>query len=315
MVEPCIPTIDLTPFLKEDEDGKKKAMDIITQACSEYGFFQIVNHGVSIDLMKRSIELSKTFFDYPHEEKSKSSPSSNAPPLPAGYNREPMHLAERKEYLVVCPPASCLNVYPENPPEFKEVLEEMFAQLSKTGVLVENIINECLGLPHNFLNEFNHDRSGDVLVVFRYFPASKNENIGITEHEDSTCISFVFQDEVGGLQVLKNGEWIPIVPVEGTIVVNVGDCIQVLSNKKFKSATHRVVRTGGRSRYSYGFFRNVTGDKWVEPLPQFTKEIGEPPNYKGFLYKEYQQLRIMNVTHPPSRPEDVINLTHFAIDT
>ncbi|KAJ1401626.1 Oxoglutarate/iron-dependent dioxygenase [Sesbania bispinosa] len=281
MVEACVPTVDLSPFLREDdEDGKKKVMEVITQA---------------------------------YEEKIKSSPSTNAP-LPAGYNRQPLHSPDKNEYLLIFPPRSNFNVYPPNPPKFREVIEEMFVQMSKVGVLLENIINDCLGLPPNFLKEYNHDRSWDFMTALRYFPASTNENVGITEHEDGNIITFVLQDGVGGLQVLKNGHWIPVVPAEGTIVVNVGDVIQVLSNKKFKSATHRVVRSGVRNRYSYVFFHNLTGDTWVEPLPQFTKEIGEPPKYRGFLYKEYQELRMRNKTHPPSRPEDVIHITHYAID-
>jgi isopenicillin N synthase-like dioxygenase len=118
MVETTIPTVDLSPFLKENEHGKKKAMETITKACSEYGFFQIVNHGGSLDLMKNAIELSKTFFDYSDEEKNKISPSSNAP-LPAGYSRQPLHSPDKNEYLLVFPPGSNFNVYPQNPPKFR----------------------------------------------------------------------------------------------------------------------------------------------------------------------------------------------------
>lgn len=67
------------------------------------------------------------------------------------------------------------------------------------------------------------------MVALRYFQASNNENVGITEHEDGNCVTFVLQDKVGGLEVLKNGDWIPVVPTEGTIVVNVGDVIQVIN--------------------------------------------------------------------------------------
>lgn len=160
-----------------------------------------------------------------------------------------------------------------------------------------------------------------------------------------------FKIKVGGLQVRKNGDWIPVTPSQGTIIVNIGDVIQVLdpnstlflylfchffqegkgkvhyqltqtnwkhlgkvlSNNKFKSATHRVVRKEGQSRFSYAFFYNLEGDKWVEPLPHFTKEIGEAPKYRGFQYKEYQELSIRNKTHPPSKPEDAIHITHYAI--
>jgi len=93
---------------------------------------------------------------------------------------------------------------------------------------MENIINECLGLPTNFLKEFNNDRNWDFMVALRYLPASNIENVGITEHEDGNCVTFVLQDEVGGLEVLSNEEWVPVVPAEGTIVVNVGDVIQVI---------------------------------------------------------------------------------------
>ncbi|KAH7550316.1 hypothetical protein JRO89_XS13G0170200 [Xanthoceras sorbifolium] len=58
---------------------------------------------------------------------------------------------------------------------------------------------------------------------------------------------------------------------------------KVLSNNKFKSATHRVVRPKGKSRYSYAFFYNLQGDKWVEPLSEFTEENGKALKYKGFL--------------------------------
>ncbi|KAG7954865.1 hypothetical protein I3843_11G042400 [Carya illinoinensis] len=313
-----IPTVDLSPFFSSNGDQgdkeKKLAMDAIYQSCSEHGFFRIVNHGVPLDLMNRALQLSKTFFEYPDDEKLKCSPVSAAP-LPAGYTRHPQNSPDRNEYLLLFPPNSRFNIYPQNPPEFREVLEEIFSHLTRTGMLVESILNECLGLPPNFLREYNQDRSWDFMAALRYFPATKVENNGISEHEDGNLITFVFQDEVGGLEVLKNGEWIPVTPVEDTIVVNVGDVIQVLSNKKFKSATHRVVRSEERSRFSYAYFYNLQGDKWVEPLSQFTKEIGEPPKYRGFQHKEYQQLRMRNKTHPPSRPEDVINITHYEIST
>lgn len=118
MGEACIPTVDLSPFLREDEDGKKRAIEAITQACSEYGFFQIVNHGVSLDLVKEAMQQSKTFFDYSDEEKSKSSPSSDAP-LPAGYSRQPLHSPDKNEYFLFFSPGSSFNVIPQIPPKFR----------------------------------------------------------------------------------------------------------------------------------------------------------------------------------------------------
>ncbi|KAE8661258.1 hypothetical protein F3Y22_tig00116925pilonHSYRG00031 [Hibiscus syriacus] len=285
MADPQIPTVDLSPFFsQDDEDGKKKAMEIITEACSEHGFFQIVNHGVPVDLLKRALQLSSIFFDYPSQEKLKSSAPSNAP-IRTGYNTQPPQSPDKNEYLLIFPPGSSFNVFPQNPPQFKQVLQDVYSKLTKTAVVVEGIVNQCLDLPTNLLKEFNHDRSWDFMVALRYFPATELENNGLTQHEDGNCLSFVFQDDAGGLQVRKDGD-----------VVKFG-----------------VVRPKGRSRYSFAFFHNLQGDKWVEPLPHFTKDIGKPPKYRGFRFSEYQQLRVRNKTHPPSRPEDQIGITHYEI--
>ncbi|GFP99375.1 flavonol synthase/flavanone 3-hydroxylase [Phtheirospermum japonicum] len=377
-----IPRVDLSAFFSgDDEQGKSAAKETISRACAEYGFFQVANHGIPLDLMSRAMELSKTFFGLPDDEKLKNSPRAGAP-VPAGYGKQPEQSADKNEYLMMLPPHNTLNVLPINPPGFRalnkpnssvkarldlnfiikrtelklhfywiddsqagstqhvdtgadlrypyikllfvtrgeigvsrEALEEMFTYLSRTGEMMASILNDCLGLPPNFLKEYNQDRGWDLMSAKRYFPATDTENIGISKHEDSNILTFIFQDEVGGLEVLRNGQWIPVVPSQDTLVVNIGDIIQVMTNNKFKSATHRVTRPQGRSRYSFSFFYNLRGDKWVEPLPHFTTQIGEPPKYKGFLYKDYLALRIRNKTHPPSKPEDEINITHYAIST
>ncbi|CAI0549214.1 unnamed protein product [Linum tenue] len=153
------------------------------------------------------------------------------------------------------------------------------------------------------------------MTALRYFPATEEEDNGIAPHQDGNCITFVFQDEAGGLEVCRDGvSWIPATPKPGAIVVNVGDVIQVLSNNKFKSATHRVIRPKGRSRYSYAFFYNLLGEKMVEPLLQFTEHLGELPKYRKFQYGEYMQLRMRNKSHPPENPKDVIHITHYSIN-
>ncbi|KAI3970693.1 hypothetical protein MKX01_024340 [Papaver californicum] len=318
-----IPTIDLLPFISSNEvvdpnddqlDAKKKKIkEVINQACSEYGFFQIVNHGVPVGLMSRALDLSKTFFDCSDDEKLRFSPEPGAP-LPAGYSRANPITGQYERLLMFTPNSRFKNIYPDNPPEFREVLQEVFSHLTKTGSVMEAILNECLNLPQNFLHEYNLDRNWDFMVNLAYQPTTATESSGLSEHQDSNCITFVFQDDVGGLEVLKEGKWIPVIPNKGSIIVNIGDVIQVLTNNKYKSATHRVVsQMGSRRRHSFAFFHNLEGDKWVEPLPRFTTEIGEEPKYIGFYYKDYQALRLRNKTHPPSRPEDFIDITHYAI--
>ncbi|XP_074358269.1 flavonol synthase/flavanone 3-hydroxylase-like isoform X2 [Apium graveolens] len=311
-----IPTIDLSPLITATATkdvlvngrhvSRKVVKEEISKACREYGFFQIVNHGIPVDLMNSSLELAKTFFEYPEEEKIKCVAGPGVP-KPAGFSKQPLHSPDKNEYLSIFQAGSPHNVLPPNPPQFKGVLEDMFARYSNLAFLVQNIINECLELPPDFLKNYNNIRNSDFLVSLYYLPASDIGNSGKSEHEDGNVVTFVLQDDIGGLEVLHNGEWIPIPPAPGTLVVN------VLSNNKFKSATHRVVRPKGTTRNSYAFFYNLDGDKWVEPLPQFTTEIGEPPQYRGFYYKDYVKARVMDRINPPSRLEDRFCIKHYSI--
>ncbi|CAI0470806.1 unnamed protein product [Linum tenue] len=289
-------------------------MEVVKEACSETGFFQVVNHGVPTPLIDRAFQVSTHFFDLPADEKLRYSSGSDAPLAP-GYNRQPVHPPYRSEFLLMFSPSSAMtNIYPANPPHLREVEEEVFTSLSKTASLIEGIINDCLGLPSGLLKEFNSDRSSDFLMAHQYFAATEGQTNGLTPHEDSNSITLVFQDDAGGLEVFRNGEWIPATPEPGAIVVNVGDIIQVLSNNKFKSATHRVVRPGGKSRYSYAFFYSLPPEKWVEPLSQLTEEVGELPKYRKFQFGEYLELKRKGIFNPPKRPQDIIHVTHYSIN-
>lgn len=114
-----IPVIDLSPLFRHgDEDGRREVIEEIRKACCECGCFQILNHGVPLDLMTRAFKASKNFFESPVEEKLKCSPLPAAP-FPVGYNRKPNPLYEFAEYFVLLQPGSTYNVSPPNHQDFR----------------------------------------------------------------------------------------------------------------------------------------------------------------------------------------------------
>lgn len=117
-----IPTVDLSVFLKEggeeEEGGKKRAREIISRACTEYGFFKAVNHGIPLELMSRAMELSKEFFSLPEEVKLQYKPRADSP-VPAGYGKQPPQAADKNEFLMMLPPGNLFNVLPDNPVGFR----------------------------------------------------------------------------------------------------------------------------------------------------------------------------------------------------
>ncbi|XP_060170568.1 1-aminocyclopropane-1-carboxylate oxidase 1-like [Lycium barbarum] len=155
----------------------------------------------------------------------------------------------------------------------------------------------------------------DLLSSYRYFPATKIEDNGATSHQDPTVLALIFQDDTGGLEGLKDGGWIPMAPIEGALVFHLCDVLQVLTNDKFVSPFHQMVRPKGKSRYVLVFFYNLNEEKWVEPLTQFTKELGELPKYRRFQYKDYFGMRVKEKLNPPAKHEDKTTLITFASAT
>lgn len=79
------------------------------------------------------------------------------------------------------------------------------------------------------------------------------------------------------------------------------------------AAQHRVLISEGRSRHSITFSYMFSGDKWIEPLPQLTKEIGEVAKYRGFYFEEYLQARIKKERAPPTKREDLVTIDNYEI--
>lgn len=108
---------------------------------------------------------------------------------------------------------------------FREAVEKCFFRLTELALLVQDILNDCMDLSPGFLKGYDSDRSFDFMSTKRYFPATEEESNGLSEYEDGNCITFIFQDGVGGLEVLKDGLWVPADPLDDSIVVNIGDVI------------------------------------------------------------------------------------------
>jgi len=96
--------------------------------------------------------------------------------------------------------------------------------------------------------------------VFNYYPENSaeekaNDSVGLGSHTDLQMFTLLWQDMVGGLQVLnKEGQWIKAKPVDGTIVVNIGDFMMRLCNDRYISTVHRVYNKSNVERLSMPFF-------------------------------------------------------------
>lgn len=165
-------------------------------------------------------------------------------------------------------------------PGFKE---EVLAYWAGCLTLARKLVQAfalALDLPENYFDSRTTYPGADG--VFNYYPVTteqeKEDNaVGLGSHTDLQLFTLLWQDMVGGLQVLnKEGQWIKAKPQEGTIVVNIGDFMMRLSNDTFKSTVHRVYNRTQVERVSMPFFFGM----WNKPLVRFSKLTSLFPSFR-----------------------------------
>ena len=113
------------------------------------------------------------------------------------------------------------------------------------------------------------------------------DQFGAAPHTDWGCMTVLWQDAVGGLQVKNRaGAWIDAPYIDGTFVINIGDMLARWSNDLFVSTPHRVVNASGRERYSIPMFYDPDFDTVVECLPNCSS-AANPPKYPRTIAGEY----------------------------
>lgn len=165
--------------------------------------------------------------------------------------------------------------------EFRMIMQDFFLQCKELHKLVMSAIGTGMRLGEAYFDDFV--RVGDNTLRLLHYPPVKREvfaknkdQVRAGAHSDYGSITLLFQDMRGGLQVQsRDGEWLDVTPIEGTVVVNAGDLLMRWSNDTIRSTMHRVVEPPLEeadveeypARYSVAYFGNPDFHKMIEVLP------------------------------------------------
>ena len=284
MTSTRLPLIDMSGVHQGDPASVQRAGAAIRQACSEAGFFYIVNHGVPQAVIDRAMAAARTFFAYPVEVKRQVAVNKRH----RGWHalggalmyeaKRPDHkeffsigleLPEDDPDVLAGEALRGSNQWPEFMPELREALDAYYAAIAVAGADLLRAVAAGLGIEEDFFTGKYSKRLQRTQMVYYppHPPMADAEQFGVAPHTDYGCITLLYQDDSGGLQVreLGSNDWIDATPIHGSLVVNVGDLLGRWSNDRFRSTLHRVINKSGHERFSIATFYDPTYSAVVDP--------------------------------------------------
>ncbi|KAK2642661.1 hypothetical protein Ddye_024424 [Dipteronia dyeriana] len=310
----AIPTIDMKSLVSHQEDKDSQELEKLHATCKEWGIFQLVNHGVSSSLMEKLKYEIQEFYNLPVEEKMKYKIKPGDVEGYGNVTRSEGKLDWGDRFFMTTNPIQRRkqHLLPELPLSFRNSIESYLFELQQLGRKLFEMIGKAMKIEVKEMEEMFED--GLQLVRMTYYPPCPQPELvmGITPHSDATGITILNQvNGVNGLQIKKDGVWIPVSFLPDSLVVNIGDVLQIMSNGMYRSMEHRATVNSEKERISIAFFMNPKFEAEVGPStslinpqnPPLFKRIGMEDYVKGFFSsnlngKSYlDKMKIQNGDH------------------
>jgi len=261
------------------------------------------------DAIEQMWRAASAFFDQPSEVKREVLRTES---IPLGYydrelTKRKRDLKEVFDYMQPRADGSDRNQWPAGQSEFFDAMNRFFTEASSVAERTLRLVYRALagdgisqlatpeGDPRTSTVRLNYYPVADPLSGDEQLAVAGLGDMALHHHTDPGVLTLLLQDMTGGLQTLsKEDGWIDVTPEESTIVVNLGDSLQVWSNDNYRAAIHRVVRmttlkNGSDGRFSTPYFYNPKGDAMLEPLSALSADT---PRYRPFTWREYIKGRV-----------------------
>jgi isopenicillin N synthase-like dioxygenase len=285
-------------------------------AYREYGFCGFNGHGLDDRIIEEAYDVFRWFFALPEQVKLRyrAAPGGQRGYTPFGVEQAKGHaVPDLKEFWHVgremgpdnpWPDVLEPNTWPAEIPDFRDRSLALYTALDALGGRILGIIARSLGLDSEWFAP--HVESGNsILRAIHYPPVGPQSTPAVraAQHEDINLITLLIGSSEAGLEILaRDGTWVPVTSIEGTIVVNIGDMMKRLTNHVLPSTPHRVVNPPearfDEPRFSIPFFLHPNPDFLIRTLPGCVSEENpdhypEPITANEFLEQRLREIKLM----------------------
>lgn len=286
-----LPLLDLSQ-LDAGPQQRQQFLDELRSAARHIGFFYLSGHGIDPALLAQVQQQARAFFALPDADKLAVGMIHS--PHFRGYNRAASEItrgqpdlreqfdvgAEREPLNVQQHPAAWArlqgpNLWPQALPGLKPLVLAWQQAMTQMALRLLRAFAQALSLPENAFDALYGSQPNEHIKLIRY-PGrhAQQSRQGVGAHKDSGFLSFLLQDQQAGLQVeVEEGRWIDASPRPDTLVVNIGELLELASNGYLRATVHRVVSPPvGSERLSLAFFLGAQLDA-VVPVYQLAPEL------------------------------------------
>ncbi|KAL8138788.1 hypothetical protein V2J09_004789 [Rumex salicifolius] len=284
-----LPTIDMAG---EDEAAMAEQ---IAAASTEFGLFRVINHRIPEEAWVSAATAVRDFFLLPPEVKRRLAGGRTMDKLKVyryflkdWEDERDISMWSEVASQIWHPTDDFAGALPEIPSGYREHLGAFGKDLGLLMTRLMSLLSIGLGLEESCIKrKLGHQPF--LRCHGNYFPPCPNPELtlGLPIHCDSVALSLIRTlDDVPGLQILKDKQWVAVDQLANSFIVNIGDQLEVLSNGRYKSVVHRVVTNETRERVSLAFFWGPGLNESVGPIASLIDEQHHPV-YRSFLFKDF----------------------------
>ncbi|XWS73064.1 hypothetical protein CRYUN_Cryun02cG0093400 [Craigia yunnanensis] len=276
-----------------------KAVKLTSHACETWGAFQVINHGIPLNLLEDAESEARRLFSLPAQQKVKA---LREPAGTTGYGLArispffPKYMWYEGFTIMGSPVDHARTLWPNDNARFCDVIERYQKKIKVLAEQLTHLILKSLDISQEDLNW--DIASPFTALQLNSYPSCPypNRAMGLAPHTDTSLLTILHQSAISGLQIFRGGVgWVSVLPIAGALVVNVGDLLHILSNARFPSVLHRaVVNRDGCHRLSVAYFYGIPTDSNVCPLPKLLNISGQTPRYRSVTVKEYVIIKSKN---------------------